>query len=49
MSITKSLTTLRMDELSKVRDEFGFRSVWTADGQICYIGEGSQFRKPYYN
>ena len=49
ISVTKSLTKLRMSKLAKAREEFGFRNVWTVDGRICYIGEGSQFPKTYYN
>ena len=47
--ITESLTKLRMSKLAKAREEFGFRNVWTVDSRICYIGEGSQFPKTYYN
>ena len=49
ISITESLTKLRMGKLAKARKEFGFRNMWTVDGKICYIGEGSQFPKTYYN
>ena len=49
ISVTESLTKLRMSKLAKAREEFGFRNVWTVDGRICYIGEGSQFPKTYYN
>ena len=47
--ITESLAKLRMGKLAKAREEFGFRNVWAVDGRICYIGEGSQFPKTYYN
>ena len=47
ISITESLTKLRMDKLAKGREEFGFRNVLTVDGRICYIGEGSQFPKTF--
>ena len=49
ISITESLTKLRKSKLAKAREEFGFRNVWTVDCRICYIGEGSQFPKTYYN
>ena len=49
ISIKESLTKLGMSKLAKAREEFGFRNVWTVDGRICYIGEGSQFPKTYYN
>ena len=38
-----------MIKVAKAREEFGFRNVWTVDGRICYVGEGSQFPKTYYN
>ena len=41
ISITESLTKSRMSKPAKVREEFGFRNVWTVDGRICYIGEDS--------
>ena len=41
ISITESLTKLRMSKLAKAREEFEFRNVWTVDGRICYIEEGS--------
>ena len=49
ISITESLKKLRMSRLAETREEFRFRNVWTVDGRICYIGEGSQFPKTYYN
>ena len=47
--IQSRLTKLRMIKVAKAREEFGFRNVWTVDGRICYVGEGSQFPKTYYN
>ena len=41
ISITESLTKLRMSKLAKAREEFEFRNVWTVDDRICYIEEGS--------
>ena len=38
---TESLTKLRMSKLAKAREGFGFRNLWTVDGRICYIREGS--------
>ena len=49
ISIAENLTKLRMSKLSKAREEFGFKNVWIVDGSICYIGEGSQFPKTYYD
>ena len=48
MSITESLTGLRMSKLKEVRDEFGFMNVWSTDGQILYIEEGPDQTKVYY-
>ena len=42
ISLTESLTKLRMQKLEKAGNEFGFKSVWTIDGRICYIGNDSQ-------
>ena len=41
MSITESLTTKRMEMLNKAKDCFGFKNVWTLDGRIYYLAEGS--------
>ena len=49
ISIAENLTKLRMSKLSKAREEFGFKNVWAVDGSVCYIGEGSQFPKAYYD
>ena len=40
MSITESLTKIRMSALKEARNKFGFSSVWTADGKILYKEEG---------
>ena len=34
MSITESLTKIRMSALKEARNKFGFSSVWTANGKI---------------
>ena len=49
VSITESLTKFRMDKLGKAREEHGFKHVWTVDGRICYLEQGSQHPKTYYN
>ena len=36
MSITKSLTEIRMRALNEARDKFRYRSVWKADKKIMY-------------
>ena len=48
MSITESLTGLRMSKLKEAKDEFGFRSVWSTDGRILYKKEGSDQTRVYY-
>ena len=34
VSITESLTTKRIDQLNKAREEHGFTNEWTTDGRI---------------
>ena len=41
ISITESLTAKRMEMLHKAKERFGFRNVWTLDGRIYYLAEGS--------
>ena len=49
MSITESLTEIRMSALKEVRNKFGFSSVWTADGKILYNEEGDTKTKVYFD
>ena len=49
ISITENPAKLRLGKLAKAKEDFGFKNVWTVDGRICYVGEGSQFLKTYYN
>ena len=49
ISITESVTKLRMGQLAIAREEFEFRNMLTVDDRICYIGEGSQLPKTYCN
>ena len=50
ISITESLTKLRMCKLRAARDEYGFRDVWTVDGKILYKVDDTPDSKPavYY-
>lgn len=48
MSITESLTELRLRKLKEAKDEFGFRNVWSTDGRILYKEEGSDETRVYY-
>ena len=41
ISVTESLTSLRMTKLKDARDEYGFSKVWTSDGRIMVMEEGS--------
>ena len=36
VSITESLTTKRMEQLNKAREEHSFTNVWTTDGKIFF-------------
>ena len=40
MSITESLTKIRMSALKEARNKFGYSSVSAADGNIMYKNEG---------
>ena len=41
ISDTESLTAKCMEMLNKAKESFGFRNVWTLDGQIYSLAEGS--------
>ena len=49
MSITESLTKIRMSALKEARNKFGFSTVWTADGKILYKEEGDTKTKVYFD
>ena len=36
-SVTESLAKTRMEKLQKVKEEHGFRNVWSSDGKVLYI------------
>ena len=46
LSITESLSKLRMRKLKTARDEYGFRNVWTVDGKILYKVNDTLDKKP---
>ena len=48
ISVTESLTSSRMTKLKDVRDEYGFNKVWTSDGRIMVMEEGSAKPKVIY-
>ena len=49
MSITESLTKIRMSALKEARNKFGYSYVWTADGKIVYKDEGNTRAKVYFD
>ena len=48
ISVTESLTSLRMANLKDVRDDYRFNKVWTSDGRIMVMKEGSAKPKVIY-
>ena len=49
ISITESLTKVRMEKLNEARELFGFKNVWTSDGRILYKREGEEGTNLYYD
>ena len=49
MSITVSLTKIRMSALKEARSKFRYSNVWTADGKITYKEEGDAKAKVYFD
>ena len=41
ISVTESLTSLRIAKLKDARDEYSFNKVWSSDGRIIVMEEGS--------
>ena len=48
ISVTESLTSLRIAKLKDARDEFGFNKVWTSNYRIMLMEEGSAKPKVIY-
>ena len=48
ISVTESLPSLRMTKLKDTRDEYGCNKVWTSDGRIMVMEEGSAKPKVIY-
>ena len=48
ISVTESLTSLQMANLKDGRDEYEFNKVWTSDGRIMVMEEGSTKPKVIY-
>ena len=49
ISITESLTKIRMSALKEARNKFGYSSVWTAGGKMMYKDEGDMKAKVYFD
>ena len=50
ISITVSLTRYQMSVLNEAREKYGFKNVWTYDGQILYKDNNDgQKIKIYYD
>ena len=49
MSITKTLTKIRMSALKEARNKFGYSSVWTADKKIMYNDKDDAKSKVYFD
>ena len=49
MSITESLTKVRISALKEPRNKFRYSSVWTADRKIMYKEEGDRTAKVYFD
>ena len=49
VSITESLTKMRMETLERAREEFEFHNDWTNDGKIMYEDVNNSQIKTYYN
>ena len=49
VSITESLIQKRVELLKKAREEHGFKSVWTQDGKILFVGNVDNKIKVYYD
>ena len=49
ISITESLTKIRMSALKEARNKFGYSSAWTADGKTMYKDEGDTKAKVYFD
>ena len=48
LSITVSLTNIRMRELNEARNKFRFRNVWTSYGKMMYRVESDTKAKIYF-
>ena len=49
ISIMESLTPRRMEKLTKAREEYGFKNVWTADGKILFKDNEDNKIKLYFD
>ena len=49
ISITKSLSKIRISALKEARNKFRYSSVWTADRKIMYKDKGDTKAKVYFD
>ena len=49
ISITESLTKIRMDKLRQAKETYGFTNVWTNDGKIFFKLDSNAKPQAYYS
>ena len=49
ISITESLTKIRMDKLRQAKETYGFTNVWTNDGKILFKSDSNAKPQVYYS
>ena len=49
ISITESLTKIRMDKLRQAKETYGFTNVWTNDGKILFKSDSNAKPQLYYS
>ena len=49
ISITESLTKIRMDKLRQAKETYGFTNVWTNDGKILFKSDSNAKPQVCYN
>ena len=49
VSITESLTKIRMDKLRQAKETYGFTNVWTNDGKIFFKLDSNAKPQAYYS
>ena len=49
ISITESLTKIRMDKLRRAKETYGFNNVWTNYGKILFKSDSNAKLQVYYS